>query len=139
MRVVIDTNILVSGLLTPFGDCATILNFIVTGSLDLCYDIRIMKEYEQVLKRPKFQFEKKAVSELLDFFRQYGIQVTPTPLPFTLPDPEDTPFVEVALASGSGFLITGNLKHYPAHCLQNVKISPPKQFLQFYTHNNPLD
>ena len=129
-----------SGLLTAFGDCAIIINLLVTGNLELCYDLRILAEYEEVLTRPRFQFERRAVAELIDYFRQNGIQIIPKTLPFTLPDPDDAPFLEVALTSHADFLITGNQKHYPIHLNHNVKICSPRQFVQIFNHNsNSLD
>ena len=69
MKVVIDTNVIVSGLLTPFGNSAEIVRMITSGKLNLCFDARILTEYEEVLKRPKFKFsgegdgnEKRKVS-----------------------------------------------------------------------------
>ena len=53
MRVVLDTNVLVSGLLTPSGPCGQIVELVLDGVLDLCVDGRILDEYEDVLRRPK--------------------------------------------------------------------------------------
>lgn len=129
MRIVLDTNIIVSGLLTPFGDCATILNLLVNGSLNICYDLRILSEYEEVLSRPKFQFNRRLVGELLDFFRRCGEFICPKPLPYSLPDPKDAPFLEVAIEGRVDCLVTGNKKHYPIHLRQGIKVVSPKQFI----------
>ena len=41
MRLVVDTNVLVSGLLSPFGPPGVIVNLIAAGRVRLCYDTRI--------------------------------------------------------------------------------------------------
>ncbi len=59
MKIVLDTNVLVSGLLTPYGAAAEIVRLIASGVLSVCYDTRILLEYQEVLARPKFQFMEK--------------------------------------------------------------------------------
>lgn len=59
MWIVLDTNVLISGIITPFGNAARILDMIVRGEIQTVYDDRTLAEYREVLKRPKFDFEKK--------------------------------------------------------------------------------
>lgn len=61
MIIVLDTNVLVSGLLTPFGSSGEIVRMITSGKLILEYDSRILIEYEEVLNRPKFHFDKEPI------------------------------------------------------------------------------
>ena len=58
MRIVLDTNVLVSGLLTPFGSSGEIVRMVFSGELILCIDARILSEYKEVLNRPKFKFDE---------------------------------------------------------------------------------
>jgi putative PIN family toxin of toxin-antitoxin system len=58
MNIVFDTNVLVAGLLSPFGPCGEIVRMVSSGEITLSFDARIMTEYEEVLVRPKFKFEK---------------------------------------------------------------------------------
>ena len=66
MIVVVDTNVLVSGLLSAHGASARVLDLLTTGDLQAVYDDRIAAEYRQVLARPRFGFHPEAVSHLLD-------------------------------------------------------------------------
>jgi putative PIN family toxin of toxin-antitoxin system len=65
MNIVLDTNVLVAGLLSPFGPCAEIVRMISSGKLTLSFDARILSEYNQVLRRPKFKFEEDKVAPSL--------------------------------------------------------------------------
>jgi len=111
-KVVIDTNILVSSLLSPYGAPGRIVDMMLTGNLTVCYDSRILSEYSEVLERPKFGFNKRDVKLLIDFIASSGISVIPAPLSVELLDEDDRAFLEVAKHCDA-FLITGNKKHYP--------------------------
>lgn len=132
MKVVLDTNVAVSGLLSPFGNPAEILRMISSGVLQLCFDARILSEYRDVLNRPKFQFEENKIRALLDQIEDKGRIVASTPLPCTLPDRTDEPFLEVAIAGKADALITGNITHFPARLRCRVRVLAPTKFLEFY-------
>ncbi len=113
MLVVIDTNILVSALWSKSGVPARVVGLILSGHLIPCYDHRIMLEYRQVLQRPKFRFHPGEINALLDWFKQVGRSVVPTPVDIPFVDEADRKFYEVAKYCGAT-LITGNLKHFPS-------------------------
>lgn len=132
MRVVIDTNVLVSGLLSPYGAAAEIVRMAVAGSIDLLYDARIVSEYGEVLSRPKFSFEKSKIDILIEFIEHYGIPVAAIPLFAHLPDPDDEPFLEVAISGRAECLITGNAVHYPMRSKHKMRVLTPRQFINRY-------
>ncbi|OGW93621.1 MAG: putative toxin-antitoxin system toxin component, PIN family [Omnitrophica bacterium RIFCSPLOWO2_01_FULL_45_24] len=132
MRVVIDTNVLVSGLLSPYGAGGEIVRMAVAGSLDLLYDARIVSEYEEVLSRPKFSFDKAHIDNLIEFITHFGIPVSATPLSIHLSDMDDEPFLEVAISGKAECLITGNAAHYPMRPKRKVRVLAPRQFLNRY-------
>ncbi len=132
MKIVLDTNVLVSGLLSPFGTCATIVGMAASGELSLCLDARILSEYGEVLRRPKFRFEEDKVAALLDQIEHRGFTVAAGPLPASLPDRDDDPFLEVAHAADAECLVTGNLDHFPRGLRGGVRVLSPAEFLRFY-------
>lgn len=132
MKVVIDTNVIVSGLLNPYGPPAEILRLLLTGSLLLFYDIRIISEYFEVLNRPRFQFDKENVSLIISEIETSGIPVITHPLKKLLPDPSDKMFLEVALAGQAEYIITGNKKHFPENVCSGIKILSPAEFIPYY-------
>ncbi len=132
MRVVIDTNVLVSGLLSPYGAAAEIVRMAVAGSIDLLYDARIISEYGEVLSRPKFSFEKSKIDILIKFIEHYGIPVAAIPLSVHLPDLDDEPFLEVAISGKAECLITGNVAHYPMRSKHKMRVFTPRQFINRY-------
>lgn len=113
---VIDTNILVSAMLThnPQAATARVLDYIVEGVITPVYNDDIISEYQEVLNRPKFSFDPLLVKYVLDYFRHYGIQVQPAPYEGCMPDEKDRAFYEVSLGLPDSFLVTGNLKHFPS-------------------------
>ena len=112
MLVVLDTNVLVSALLSPTGKPAQIFRRYLNGEFQLCVDERILSEYETVLRRPKFKFSSQHVSVLMHFIRSHCLNVIAAPLDIPFIDPADKKFYEVA-AQYNATLLTGNLKHFP--------------------------
>lgn len=112
MLVVLDTNILVSALLSPHGKPARILKLCLNGDYTLCLDERIFLEYENVLARPKFHFNPQLVNILLSTIRHTSVFILATSCEVPFVDESDKKFYEVAKTCNAT-LITGNLKHYP--------------------------
>ncbi len=129
MRIVVDTNVLVSGLLTPFGPPAVVVAQIVSGAVSLCYDGRILAEYADVLRREMFPFSETSIAALLGAIQANGELVFPAPSRVRLPDPDDEPFLEVAVASLTDYLVTGNVRHFPDSARQGVRIVSPRAFV----------
>lgn len=113
MRIVLDTNVLVSALLNPNGKPASVLRLVLGREVVLCVDARIFSEYRHVLMRPRFGFRLAYVEALLAFIEYEAISVTPSPLDVAFPDTDDLPFYETALAAKARYLVTGNQVHYP--------------------------
>ena len=131
MKIVLDTNVLVSGLLSPFGPPGELVRLVAAGDLTLCFDARLTSEYREVLEREKFGFDRDSVSALLDFVAFAGILVAAAPLKMPLPDPDDEPFLAIALAANVP-LVTGNLKHFPLRKRQGGQVLAPHEFLALY-------
>ena len=125
-----DTNVLVSALLTPFGGPSRILELISSGQILLLLDNRIFAEYREVLARPKFQVPSHARQIVLERLSRKALWITTQPLALTLPDKDDVMFVEVAVAGKAYALITGNKRHFPLKRVRNIKILSPREFLQ---------
>ena len=132
MNIVLDTNVLVAGLLSPFGPCGQIVRMVSLGELTLSFDARILAEYKEVLDHPKFKFEKDKVAVLLDHIRHRGFMAVSSPLSQSLPDIDDNPFLEVAIAAKAICIITGNQIHFPSELCQGVMVFAPADFMTFY-------
>jgi len=130
VKIVLDTNVLVSGLLSPYGAPGRIVQMIVAGRIALCYDARIVCEYREVLLRPELPFVPQQVEALLEQIRATGEPVAAAPLPVALPDPDDAPFLEVAVAGGARYLVTGNPRHLPAASRRGVEVVSPADFVE---------
>ena len=113
---VIDTNVLVSALLSRFKDTCTVqlLQLLILGEITPIYNDEIFEEYQTVLTRSKFGFPDTLIDETLDVIRRYGINSSRTEASEQLPDPKDVVFYEVALSVEDSFLVTGNTKHFPS-------------------------
>ena len=113
MLAVIDTNVLVSALWKPEGNASLVLSNVISGKIQPCYDDKIIKEYRDVLTRPKFKFSSLQVECLLDIFIQDGLYVIPKPLyDVNFTDDDDRVFYEVAKHCNAP-LVSGNLRHFP--------------------------
>ena len=132
MKIVLVTNVLVAGLLSPFGPCGEIVRMVSSSEVTLCFDALILAEYSEVLFRSKFGFNKERVAALLEHIEHRGYTVASSPLRHSLPDPDDEPFLKVAVAGKAACLVTGNASHFPAKLSQGRKILSPNGFLTFY-------
>jgi putative PIN family toxin of toxin-antitoxin system len=126
--VVLDTNVVVSGLLSPAGPPGQILGLTLAGKLTPAHDVRILAELSEVLRRSEFTFSGSHIQAVLEAFERDGISIVPGPLPGRLPDPTDEPFLEVA-AAARAVLVTGNLRHFPAGKRFGVDVLSPRQLL----------
>jgi uncharacterized protein len=114
IRVVLDTNIIVSALLQPLGPPARVLALALGGSMQLCVSGGIYAEYEEVISRPRFKRGSDIVAGALAAIRDHGFWVRPTEHVNICSDPDDDIFLECAQAAHADYLVTGNLKHFPA-------------------------
>ena len=112
---VIDTNILVSALLSPKNDSATvqIIEKVLQKKIIPVYSEEIFSEYQNVLHRKKFNFSAENVDYLLSAIKSFGILVNPAETEIILPDMKDLPFYKIILENADYYLVTGNIKHFP--------------------------
>lgn len=113
MRLVVDTNVIVAGLLRADGPPGRIVDSILRQSFVVLHDDRILGEYEAVLSRPRFAFDRASVQVVLAFIRDVGERVLAPALELRCSDPGDQPFLEVAVAGHADALVTGNRRHFP--------------------------
>lgn len=132
MKIVLDTNVLVSGLLQPLGPSGQIVRLVAAGDLVLCFDPRILAEYDEVLRRDKFRFDPDRIATLMEQIRSAGVPVAAPPLATQLPDSDDEPFLEVAVAAEALYLVTGNARHYPPEARQGTEVVSPRAFIDLY-------
>jgi putative PIN family toxin of toxin-antitoxin system len=125
---VIDTNVLVSAVLTPGGTCDRILRAAVDGRIRLAWNAPMVAEYRAVLLRPKFGLSTATVSALLAAFGPAD-QVSLRDVP-PLPDPDDEVFLAAALATDDKILVTGNRAHFPAASCSPVRVLSPAEAVQ---------
>jgi putative PIN family toxin of toxin-antitoxin system len=131
MRIVLDTNVLVSGLYNPYGTPGRILDLILSGQVQLLYDDRILGEYLDVMARPQLELDSSLAQAVVQYFRLSGERVTGLPLAdTTLPDSDDAPFSEIAISGNADALVTGNMKHFSALKDRGVLVLSPSQFLE---------
>lgn len=114
---VIDTNVLVSALISKNSDAATVQVIIrmFSGEIVPIYSKEIIREYYEVLNRKKIGFKSAMVKYILLAMEKYGLLIEPSPTGIILPDIKDLPFYEVVMEKqdDSAYLVTGNIKHFP--------------------------
>lgn len=112
---VIDTNIIVSSFITrnPSSSTRRVINSMLSGKIKPLYNDEILDEYFDVLNRFKFHLSEIKIHDLLNFFKENGIDTSRFPFDGDMPDEDDRVFYEVSLSKEDSFLVTGNLKHFP--------------------------
>ncbi|MGI8426254.1 MAG: putative toxin-antitoxin system toxin component, PIN family [Actinomycetota bacterium] len=126
----LDTNVVVSGVLSPHGPPGRIVDLVIAGAVTLIYDDRILSEYLAVLVRPRFGLKAAGVNAFVEFIAFNGEAVAAAPLRTAVSDPDDIAFVEVAVAGGAEALVTGNLRHFDSAGKEfGLRVLTPSQFI----------
>ena len=113
---VIDTNVLVSSLLSSDGKSnpLIVLQSVLVGNIIPMFNEEILSEYAEVLSRDKFHLQKQDIDHVINHIRRSGLGVDKTKtIDEVFPDPKDIVFYEVALSKEAAYLVTGNIKHFP--------------------------
>jgi len=113
MKIILDTNIIVSVLLSPQGLPAKILNLILNGNIKIIYDNNILSEYIDVLSRKYLKINQELVKIVLDFIEKDGEFKIAIPQKKYFNDENDKMFYELYKSGNVDYLITGNKKHFP--------------------------
>ncbi len=112
MRLVVDTNIIVSALLSSESKAFQLLSDVLDGKYIVLISEEIFKEYEDVLSRDKFGFDSDIINFLLNWFRENAVWVEVLESDAPMKDEKDRVFYDLA-KSCKARLVTGNIKHYP--------------------------
>jgi len=113
---VIDTNVLVSALLTSEKQSNPLLIFqaIIEEKIVPLFCDEILNEYREVLSRDKFPFTSDIIEKALDVFENNGLNVSRVQTDdYEFTDPKDIVFFEVSMAVDDSYIVTGNIKHFP--------------------------
>lgn len=124
---VIDTNVIVSALLAKHTDSAPVqvIDQVLDGVIVPMFNDEILSEYKEVLKRPKFPFTEDSVNDMLGAIIEAGFVSERAESKEVFSDPKDVVFYEVAISRDDSYLITGNIKHFPA----KSKVVTPSQMI----------
>jgi putative PIN family toxin of toxin-antitoxin system len=128
IKAVLDTNVLVSSLLSIHSNPAQVLLLVTSRELQPIYSSDMLVEYWAVLRRPRFAFPGDQVDRLINGIIRHGTTVkVPAPSVVTMTDETDRKFYDAAQCAGA-WLITGNTRHYPAEPF----VVPPAEFVRMY-------
>ena len=134
---IVDTNVIVSALLSKNDDSATVqvIERIFSGDVIPLYSNATMAEYREVLARKKFKFVPEIIEYFLSAIEKFRILVEPNQTSVDLPDPKDVPFYEIVLEKKDDFpyLVTGNIKHFT----REPFVVTPAEFIAILNNRNP--
>ena len=116
------------GLRSRRGPPAAIVDAATDGRFTPCFDERILAEYRDVLARKKLALHKASVEKLITDLGVTGRLVPTLSISADLPDPRGNMFVEVAISGRPDYLVTGNLKDFPARATMGVAVVSPREF-----------
>jgi len=128
LRLVLDTNILVSAALKPLGLQRTVLLLAITKPARLYFSPPIFTEYRTVLRRPELRIRKGIQQQILQLIENRAHLVSPSGALQITPDPTDNIFLECADAARADYLITGNQRHFPRFW-KKTKIITSREFI----------
>lgn len=132
---VIDTNVVVSAFLKRDSIPDTLLDLALSGYIIPLVNNDVLKEYKEVLSRPKFNFSLDIVNGFIDEIRTKAIYIDEEKLDIELPDPKDKVFYEIVMEkrkTDDAYLVTGNIKHFPTKPF----VVTPREMLELIVKNN---
>jgi putative PIN family toxin of toxin-antitoxin system len=129
MRVIYDTNVIVSAVLKPGSIPASLVALAIGGHVELCCSPEILEEYTEVLKRPKFGLDRRGVERFLDDLLNSAVMVRPTRRATQALEEADNRFLECAQEAGAAYLVTGNKRHFPFPAFEGTNIVSPAEFI----------
>jgi uncharacterized protein len=132
LKVVLDTNVVVSAHLRSDGFERFVLDLALASKLQLFISAEILDEYEGVLMRPKFGIEPKLVQDSLQLIKSKAKKVRPKRSITESPDPDDNKFLECADSAGADYLVTGNKRHFPSS-LGNTQVVNARELIEIIT------
>jgi putative PIN family toxin of toxin-antitoxin system len=134
IRAVVDTNVIVSALISPSGNEALILLAVRQGLIKPYFSDAILQEYAEVLARPKFGFPPDEIEALIALVRSQGEEVPdPASLPSGSPDPADAKFLACAKAAEVEFIVTGNKRDFPPQACGSIGVVNAAELLDRIT------
>ena len=114
MRVVLDTNVVVSALLAPHSTPGMVLLLALDGRFEICVSPAVLAEYAEVLHRPRFKkIDPRDVEHALKYIRRVALIAHPSRRLAISGHEPDNRFYECAEAAEADYLVTGNAKHFP--------------------------
>jgi putative PIN family toxin of toxin-antitoxin system len=128
LRLVIDTNIVVSAALKPDGLQRTVLLLAITKPARLYVSEAVIAEYREVIARPELKVRKGLRQHVLQLIRSHSLTVTPSRRLRITPDPDDNIFLECADSARADYLVTGNPRHFPKFW-KKTKVITSREFL----------
>ena len=128
LRLVIDTNIVVSAALKPDGLQRTVLLLAITKPARLYVSDAILAEYREVLARPELKIRKGLRQQLLQLIKNHAQLVSPARPLQVAKDPDDDKFLECADAARADYLVTGNQRHFPKFW-KKTKVITSREFI----------
>jgi putative PIN family toxin of toxin-antitoxin system len=134
---VLDTNVLVSALISPFGNEARTLDAVQHARVQPCFSPEMLEEYAEVLARPKFGFAPDEIDGLIGLLQSRGLLFRPLPATAASPDPADDDFIACALAAEANYIVTGNKRHFPPDACGQSKVVSARELLEHLDQIQP--
>ena len=128
LRVVLDTNVIVSALLRQKGAPSAILDAATSKQFRCYVSESLLDEYREALTRGYLGLNQRRAAKFIADFRDVAIFVVPGKKLAVARDPDDDRVMECALEAGADFIVTGNTRDFPAH-FHGVRVVTPRDFL----------
>lgn len=132
MKVVIDTNVIVSAALLDRDPESVILFVIRSPEMQWVASAEIVAEYVEVLSRAKFGLSSDLLTYWRNLFENDLLIVAPPATVEFVRDRKDAKFIGLALATNANFLITGDRDFGEAHKLMETTVVSVSQFKRLF-------
>jgi putative PIN family toxin of toxin-antitoxin system len=139
LRIVLDTNVVVSAAIKPAGLEGLIVELVISRELVLFVSAELIAEYEMVFGRPKFaRINPARMGRLLQLLKDQATMVTPRDIVTESKDEPDNRFLECAEEADADYLVTGNKRHFPKSW-KSTRIVNSREFIQVVQEQAALE
>jgi putative PIN family toxin of toxin-antitoxin system len=128
LKAVLDTNVVLSAHLIDEGPSRLIFDVVFPGYFRCFVSKPLLEEYEEVLKRPRFELDPREIARSMGFMRNAAILVVPRKRLQITNDPDDNKVLECALEARADYVVTGNTRDFPER-FQDIRIITPRRFM----------
>ena len=131
MRIVIDTNVVASGIVFG-GKPERLLELAIKNDVEMCVSPQILAEYDEIIARLSAKYPNRAIAISLKDLTDNALLVSPSQTVTVCRDPDDNKFIECAMEGKCLYIVSGDNDLLDLRSYADVEIVTVAEFFEQY-------